>query len=336
MLVPNRHGSSTAYRYGFGGHEKIDELKGEGNHLDFGDFGYDPRIGRRFNVDPKFKEIAGISPYSYALNNPNVYIDKDGNLPIIPLLLKAGSAGAADMLTQAALAYLFDSKVQTIGQAFEKVNWWQVGRSSAEGLIPWKTPGGKLGKAAGTAMADVFVNALNEGGDYTQKQALTDFIGGFISDLAGGGMAELVTKYGTKNIVNGLRKVGFGGDQLQKALGYNDHQMGVLARGVYNDIVSKIDSKIANLKTMKDKAMKAFEIRGLAKDEAREISGTANKIAAQNRNIKKYDGNPDGPTFNELFDKGKKAGLTDDQSYQEIINSSKRTDKATNQEYMSK
>ena len=31
MLVPNRHGSSNSYRYGFQGQEKDDELKGEGN-----------------------------------------------------------------------------------------------------------------------------------------------------------------------------------------------------------------------------------------------------------------------------------------------------------------
>ena len=88
----------SGYRYGFGGHEKDDEIKGSGNHLSFGDYGYDPRTGRRWNVDPKFNEIAGISPYAYALDNPIVYVDKDGELPILPLLLKAGSAGAADML----------------------------------------------------------------------------------------------------------------------------------------------------------------------------------------------------------------------------------------------
>ncbi|GEQ85374.1 hypothetical protein ULMS_08820 [Patiriisocius marinistellae] len=94
MLIPGRHGNSGDYRYGFTGLEGDEELKGIGNHYSFGDYGYDPRIGRRWNIDPKFKEIAGLSPYSYSLNNPLVYKDPDGELPILPLLLKAGAAGA--------------------------------------------------------------------------------------------------------------------------------------------------------------------------------------------------------------------------------------------------
>lgn len=41
-LVPNRHGSSGSYRYGFNGKEKDDEIKGEGNSIDFGSRMYDP------------------------------------------------------------------------------------------------------------------------------------------------------------------------------------------------------------------------------------------------------------------------------------------------------
>jgi len=76
MLVPNRQGSTPAYRYGFGGHEKIDELKGDGNHLDFGDYGYDPRIGRRWNIDPLFRIWQ--SPYATFNNNPIVFADPNG------------------------------------------------------------------------------------------------------------------------------------------------------------------------------------------------------------------------------------------------------------------
>ncbi|NJM79504.1 MAG: hypothetical protein HC854_07690 [Flavobacterium sp.] len=53
QLLPNRHGSSTAYRYGFQGQEKDDELKGIGNSYDFGARMHDPRIGRFISIDPK-------------------------------------------------------------------------------------------------------------------------------------------------------------------------------------------------------------------------------------------------------------------------------------------
>ncbi|WP_317044843.1 RHS repeat domain-containing protein, partial [Flavobacterium columnare] len=56
-LIPNRHGASNQYRYGFNGKEKDDELKGEGNSYDFGARLLDPRIGRWFSPDPMEKKI---------------------------------------------------------------------------------------------------------------------------------------------------------------------------------------------------------------------------------------------------------------------------------------
>jgi hypothetical protein len=51
-LIGRNFYGENGYRFGFGGHEKIDELKGSGNHLAFGDYGYDARLGRRWNIDP--------------------------------------------------------------------------------------------------------------------------------------------------------------------------------------------------------------------------------------------------------------------------------------------
>ncbi|MDR5591664.1 hypothetical protein [Christiangramia sp. SM2212] len=36
MLQPGRHGNSGEYRYGFNGEEKDDEIKGQGNHYNYG------------------------------------------------------------------------------------------------------------------------------------------------------------------------------------------------------------------------------------------------------------------------------------------------------------
>jgi RHS repeat-associated protein len=68
MLVPNRHGSSTAYRYGFQGQEKDDELKGEGNSLNYTYRMHDPRVGRFFAVDPLEKAFHWNSPYAFSEN----------------------------------------------------------------------------------------------------------------------------------------------------------------------------------------------------------------------------------------------------------------------------
>lgn len=66
------------YRFGFNGHENDNEVKGTGNHLSFGDYGYDTRLGRRWNIDPKTKKFPDVSPYSFASNSPILFVDKDG------------------------------------------------------------------------------------------------------------------------------------------------------------------------------------------------------------------------------------------------------------------
>jgi RHS repeat-associated protein len=81
MQMSGRNYKSDVYRYGFGGHEKDDEVKGNGNHLSFGDFGYDPRLGRRWRPDPV--DQISISNYAAFRNNSIFFIDPDGrfNLP---------------------------------------------------------------------------------------------------------------------------------------------------------------------------------------------------------------------------------------------------------------
>jgi RHS repeat-associated protein len=63
MLVPNKHGTSCDYRFGFNGMQKDDELKGEGNSLNYTFRMHDPRVGRFFSVDPLFKDYPQLTPY---------------------------------------------------------------------------------------------------------------------------------------------------------------------------------------------------------------------------------------------------------------------------------
>ena len=81
-LMPKRNFNANSYRFGFGGHEKDDEVHGvTGSHLSFGDMGYDPRIVRRWRPDPLQAGMPSWSPYVYALNNPIVFVDEDGKWP---------------------------------------------------------------------------------------------------------------------------------------------------------------------------------------------------------------------------------------------------------------
>jgi RHS repeat-associated protein len=75
-----RERSFGGYRYGFQGQERTDELKGAGNHYTAQFWEYDPRLGRRWNLDPV--DQISLSNYSVLRNNPINYIDPNGQEPV--------------------------------------------------------------------------------------------------------------------------------------------------------------------------------------------------------------------------------------------------------------
>jgi hypothetical protein len=73
----------TGARYGYNGtHEQDKEINADGNYLDFGNFGYDTRVARRFNLDP-IDQIF-ISNYEGFGNNPIYFSDPSGYSPSDP------------------------------------------------------------------------------------------------------------------------------------------------------------------------------------------------------------------------------------------------------------
>ncbi len=88
--MPNRHHNTPDYRYGFNGMEMDDEIKGEGNSINYKFRMHDPRIGRFFAVDPKNKNYPNFSPYNFAANRPIDGIDLEG-LSWVPVVDKDGN-----------------------------------------------------------------------------------------------------------------------------------------------------------------------------------------------------------------------------------------------------
>jgi RHS repeat-associated protein len=197
--------------------EKDDELSGEGNSYDFGERMYNPRIGRWSSTDPFEDRMPQVSPYSYALNNPIYLVDEDGELPIIPFLIKAGAAAAADALLQASLIYLTDESVDDFGSAFKKIDKSDVAWSFVEGLNPFKIPGGKFGEAAAAASADVLIyigEQTIDGNDITTEGIGQEFIIGFMSQLAGDQASKLLSNKTVRKKLGGL----LGADKLDEIL----------------------------------------------------------------------------------------------------------------------
>lgn len=72
---------SDDYRYGFNNQEKDDEIKGNGNSLNFKYRMHDPRIGRFFAVDPLTSFYPYYSPYQFSGNRPIDMIELEGLEP---------------------------------------------------------------------------------------------------------------------------------------------------------------------------------------------------------------------------------------------------------------
>jgi len=71
-------GYDAAYRFGFNGKEKDDEIKGNGNSINFKYRMHDPRIGRFFAVDPLFRDYPWNSPYAFSENEVIDAIELEG------------------------------------------------------------------------------------------------------------------------------------------------------------------------------------------------------------------------------------------------------------------
>lgn len=78
MLLPNRHANTPDYRYGFQGQEMDNEVKGEGNSINYKYRMHDPRVGRFFAVDPLEGEYPWNSPYAFSENRVLDAVELEG------------------------------------------------------------------------------------------------------------------------------------------------------------------------------------------------------------------------------------------------------------------
>ncbi len=80
MQMPGRNGtiSGGEYRYGFQGQEKGDEIRGEGNSVNYKYRMHGPRIGRFFAVDPLSPKYPWNSPYAFSENNVIASVELEG------------------------------------------------------------------------------------------------------------------------------------------------------------------------------------------------------------------------------------------------------------------
>ncbi len=78
MQMPGRSGGQNDYRYSFQGQEKDDEVKGNGNSVNYKYRMHDPRLGRFFAVDPLTSIYPDYTPYSFSGNKVIAYVELEG------------------------------------------------------------------------------------------------------------------------------------------------------------------------------------------------------------------------------------------------------------------
>ncbi len=153
--VVSANGNAVAQKFGYNGKEYQEDL-GYNMH-DFDMRHYDPWTARWVTVDPKAEEMRRHSPYNYAFNNPVIFIDKNGDGPILGIL--GALAGAVvETVSQVAGAVATGS---SFSEAVSNIDYADVGIAAVEYGVAGLTNGASLlvsGKIADVAQASIDVS----------------------------------------------------------------------------------------------------------------------------------------------------------------------------------
>lgn len=85
MLRPTLFAHHGVHLFTFNGMEGDEEVKGNGNSLDFGARVYDNRLGKWLALDPLSNKYPAISPYAFGLNSPLLFMDPNGKEGVVTI-----------------------------------------------------------------------------------------------------------------------------------------------------------------------------------------------------------------------------------------------------------
>ena len=205
-VMPGRSwvAANGAYRYGFNGEEKTDEIFGEYNLTSFTERLYNARLGKWLAIDGKDDLFPGYSPYVFTGNSPNINKEIDGD--IFGTVI-GGIVGAA---VGAVVAYQNDEDVWAgaieggtsgvIAGAIVDITV-ASGGTALPVIIGAAAVGGAVGAAAGDVTGQITKN-VNNGQDFvtatnnvtyenTAKKALTGAISGAAGGAIGAGVGQV-------------------------------------------------------------------------------------------------------------------------------------------------
>jgi RHS repeat-associated protein len=222
MLVPSRHGKSEDYRYGFQGQEMDDELKGEGNSLNYTYRMHDPRVGRFFAVDPLTKKYPWYTPYSFSGNKVIQFVELEGLEEGIKLTGIDGSTlGETLRTSQSTDGKILRGVLNATGNLLSP-SWWSDNLKSLA-VQTWQFNGGDgfSGSQKLVAQMDKDITYLNKIVKDRDVEKITQFTVEFV---------------GASIILDRVSKVSFGtkSSGLAKEAVYNYAKEVVAERSVKN------------------------------------------------------------------------------------------------------
>jgi RHS repeat-associated protein len=127
---------NVSYKFGMHGMERDDELKGAGNSYVTTYRLYDPRLGRWFTLDPESASLCFESNYSFNHNNPNSFVDIDGDFT---QMIAGFFIGAATEFTSQFIKNLLkkndDGERFDFGFAWRQTDWGDVMIAGIAGMF---------------------------------------------------------------------------------------------------------------------------------------------------------------------------------------------------------
>ena len=132
---------SDGYRYGFGGQEKDNEIKGKGNSINYSFRMHDPRVGRFFSPDPLIiakGEYPWYSPYQFAGNKPIWAIDLEGLQELIYTeTLNELEKAVIDVTEKSEIILKVYNRVSDVNKCHIKLNIGSIDRKVLKRGLGW-------------------------------------------------------------------------------------------------------------------------------------------------------------------------------------------------------
>jgi RHS repeat-associated protein len=210
---------------GFTGHEHLKEF----NLINMNGRVYDPITGRFLSIDPYVHATdftQGLNRYSYTLNNPLIYTDPSGEIPVWLVYMAAGAV--TNLLSNAA-----DGNINSWEDALVS-----AGIGAVQGLVGFGS-GQMLNTVHGAiwgGLAGGLIGGVSSG-----------IIGGFTAQYYGGNFEEGFKSGAIIGGITGAASGGYKGYMNAQAAGFNPWTGGMTSaqKAIWNDGLKDMRGKVA-------------------------------------------------------------------------------------------